>query len=47
MTLRATDFAAEGSLAVDGVSAGIESRGQEPSLNIGPQPRIAVQSWMS
>jgi len=46
MTFRAGQFTADGTVAVQRISAGVESRGQKPALAFGTQPRIAVQGGM-
>lgn len=46
MTFRTGQFAANGTMAVQRVSAGVEPRGQKPALAFATQPRIAVQGGM-
>lgn len=43
MTFRTSEFAADGTLAVDCISVEVETRRQKPALTFGTQPRIAIQ----
>ena len=46
MAFWAADFAAERSLAVDGIAAGVESSRQEAALHVWSQASVAVESGM-
>ena len=46
MAFRAGQFAANGTMTVERIPAGVESRRQETTLAFRTQPGIAVQGWM-